>query len=188
MTKGISRVAERSLTDLSGEEGFTLLELTLVLFLSGVLTVVMFQIYPFVMRYSVLWQDRVALENQIHLTVQRMMQDARQADQISSVADSTWIFYKEGQPSITYQWSGDSLLRNNKPMHVLPVRVLQARYTFSSQLTTYAPRREDVPDTEDPRKPLKITVALTLASAHDTLTLQAASMSRRNRPWSPLQP
>lgn len=188
MAKGIGKVVERSVTDLSSEEGFTLLELTLALFLTGVLTVVMLQIYPFVMRYSVLWQDRVALENQAHLTVQRMMQDAQQADQMHSVADTTWIFYKEGQPSITYQWSGDSLLRNNMRMHVLPVRVLQARYTFSSQLTAYAPRQQEVPDGEDPHKPLKITVALTLASAHDTLALQTAGMSRRNRPWLPLQP
>lgn len=170
------------------DAGFTLLEFMLALFITGVLAVLVLQTYPFVMRYMVSWEDRVTLENDAHLTLQRMALDVAQADQISETSPSAWIFYSEGRPAITYEWVGDSLMRNDVRMHKPDIRVLDATYRFSSLHTAYVPLAHQVTEGTSEWAPLQATVSLTLSSPRNTIVLETAILSQRQRSWQPLLP
>jgi len=170
------------------EAGFTLLEFMLALFIAGALGTLVLQLYPFVMRYMVTWEDRVTLENQVHLTVRRMALDAMQADQVVEMDPYTWALHRAGQPTITYHWAGDSLMRNEQRMLISSFRVVEASYQLVDLHTSYAPRPKDLGEEADPTKRLRITVSLKVASPRDTLALETTVLSLRVRPWQSLRP
>ncbi len=167
------------------KQGYTLIELLIALLITLVLGGVLFSIYLASIRYVEPWQREVALENAMHLIVQRLAADLAHAEQLIDEGDDTWTLTYVSGRNVHYSYHDSVLRRNDRRMHDDLLSAVAFHLVPSRLETQYALRRRDSVQ-EDERSLVQVQIHLALQSRERTLDVTTTTAMRQHRPWYPL--
>ena len=172
----------RSMQD---DEGYTLVELMVALLLTLMLGGVLFALYLSTTTWVEPWRREIALEDDVHLIVQRLTADLTYAEQLTREDDATWTLTYPSGSIVRYSYQDRSLMRNGRRMHDAALPAVVFRLVPSRLETRYALRRRDSA-MDDERSLVQVEIHLALQSRERTLAVATTAALRRHRPWHPL--
>lgn len=98
------------------EHGYTLIELIATLSIMLIAGGLIYAVYLDALRHVHRWQNRMALENQGHLIVNRLTLDLHEGMELERPSESLWIIRKSDDAHVTYELDGQKLYRDGHLM------------------------------------------------------------------------
>ena len=161
------------------QAGFTLVELSITMLLMTLLVGMLFSVYTFLNRQFTLWQERVHLQSQVHVLMQRISRDLQAATLVEPDSVQAWTIAFGEAPTVRYVYVDSVLQRNGRGMHAEELRVI------SFGITRMAPSLPMVV-ADSNAWPLRYDVSLQLAGTHAAYALNTSVTSRSWSSWPPL--
>ena len=179
---GLSGNRQKSFNDLAG---YTLLELSVAVFITFLVSVLVIKAYVFAMRWISVWRHAVVIENNLHLVMQRISTDFMYAESIYMQGDSTWEITTRVDHTTYYTFTQKQLYRNDILMHDKSLDMLdfEVRPSMDQRLFALLPNEGIL---EEQRHPMQATIKLKLGGRHHTKTVITTVTCRQLRPWRPL--
>ena len=168
-----------------GDEGYSLVELMVVLLVTLMLGGVLFSVYLASAKWMEPWRREITLEDHTHLIVQRLARDLTFAEQMKREEDATWTLTYPSGRIVQYRYQDNRLRRNGHQMHAPTLLVVDFRLVPSRLETQYALRRRDS-RVDDERSLIQVEIHLALESRERALAVATIVAPRRHRPWYPL--
>lgn len=167
----------------SQDAGFTLVEVNVALLVVLTAGGLLLSCYLFAVRWFEDRRQAIAVENDLHLILQRLVLDLAYADQVIPEPDGAWRLTFASGRSHVYHWQDRMLQRDGLRMHEAGVAVDTFRLVPYGPSTVYSLPVAQVPERDSTRVIVRVQVALA-ARRHRRRATTAVAL-RQERPWEP---
>lgn len=148
-------------------DGYTLIEISVAIVLSGLIATLVWSVYLFGARLFGDWQTRLETRTELHLFIRTIAEDIQEAALIS-VASDQWVFVGVHGDSTTYRLTDSGLMRNR--FSILSEGYIEAELTAQSDCMPVAPQK-------------CFRVAAALHSNADTIRASTVVQTRQYSLW-----
>lgn len=162
---------------ISAGDGFSLVELLVVLALIGLMAGFVASIYLFGERMLLEWKRSMRLQNELHTLADGMSEDIYRAELLEEIGSNYIKLTMPGDTGRIYEQNGTQLLRNGRSLNHGTVGIVEL--VFEGEETGSRKGKTS------PEDITLIRIMLSLSDGQDTLALTRAIHLRRPATWKP---
>ncbi|MEX2345033.1 MAG: prepilin-type N-terminal cleavage/methylation domain-containing protein [Balneolaceae bacterium] len=163
-----------------GEEGFSLVEVLVVIALTGIVMWLTFAVYLFGQRYFVNWNQNLSLQNELHVIIQGITEDVYRAERIAGFGEEELILKMDDQNERVYHVKDDTLFRNTRSLPGTSIALAAFRVAAKNNDA----KNVSGSDKTETGKVSLFEISLSLTNGTDTLSTTRAVHLRKPSNWN----
>ena len=168
------------------EKGFSLVEMLVVIAITGVIAWLTFSIYLFGQRYFINWNKKLNLQNELHVIIQGLAEDIYRAEHIVAFEENKLVLQMGDQSERVCQAQDDTLFRNKRNLLSDDLSLVAFRVAAHHKKSSGASKPTGMGRAEAGKIDL-FELMLSLTNRRDTLSTTRVVHLRKPSNWNSLK-